>query len=259
MEQENNYSWCSDTMEALKQEIISTHLAEIDLDSDIDIYDKIILEFVKGTLDEAFSSPACMDLSLEERKKLISEGRKFFMLCFSRGDINRWVESIDGVSLGNYELICMKIFDNFNFILEQLKKNRLIALERLKKLLDYNFGSESSVIEKLRSSFYSKKALDEVLSRFAIKDGEYSRFSDEHMSILLNSPEGVLYTFDENKEPIINNFSDIQILIKTKMREMDIDETDDNYFKRVVDELFFDYSPELYNVVFSKDVLKLLK
>ena len=93
----------------------------------------------------------------------------------------------------------------------------------------------------------------QLLNRYAIV------FIVEHMSILCTNPEGTLYVFDENREPILYNFPDIQSLIVDKMEELDIDETDQNYFQKIVSLLSIEYSDELYGLIFNDDVLKLLK
>lgn len=258
MKKQNDYSWCSPAMEKLKQKVIVDNLAEIDLDNEIDLYDKLISELVNGNLDSVLDCPACSDLSQEESKQLLAKARKYLPLCFSRGDISRWIESTEGVSLGDYELICMKILDNYNFILNQLKDKREYALDRLMNFSKYGYGDESSTIERIRGVFYSDEALDQILARLAIKDGEYSRFSDEHMSILCSSPEGVLYIFDENKKPVLYKFSDIQVLITNTMKELDLDEMDENYFLKVVSYLFMEYSEKLYEIVFSNQKVNLI-
>lgn len=259
MKKEKDYSWCSSTMEKLKQKVIVDHLSEIDLDNEIDLYDRIMTEFADGSLDEVFESPVCIGLEKEKKQKLLAEGRKYLGLCFSRGDISRWVESIEGITLGDYELICMKIFENYNFVLKQLKNDRANALDRLAKFKNYGFGAESSIIECLRYSFYDEDALDAVLSEMSDKDGKYARFSDEHMSILCSYPEGLLYSFDENKKPVMHSISDIQVLINSKMEELNIDDADDNYFKKVAAILYMEYTDEFYSNLLEDTDLQIMK
>ena len=73
------------------------------------------------------------------------------------------------------------------------------------------------------------------------------------MSIMCSSPEGILYSFDENKEPVRHNVSDIQILISTKMEELGIDEMDDNYFRKVISILYMEYTDEILAELFSEE------
>jgi len=251
MEKTDKYSWCPNALEFLKQKTILNNLASIDLDNKIDLYDKLMAEFAAGNLDSVFVSPALDGLSTEESKELLKQARKYIALIFSRGDIQRWLESVEGVTLGDYELVCMKILNNFNFLLQQLRSDRKHALDRLMNFREFGFGDESSVIERLRCGFYSSEALDKVLEELANNDGEYSRFSDEHMSILCTMPEGTLYTFDENKKPVLYNFIDIQQLIVFKMEELEIDELTENYFKKAASEVFMDYSGDMYEIMLS--------
>ena len=82
MVKQEDYSWCSSAMEGLKQAVIERCLSDIDLDNDIDLYDKIISEFAVGNLDDAFECPVFQGLTEDEKIQLLKRGRKYFPLCF---------------------------------------------------------------------------------------------------------------------------------------------------------------------------------
>ena len=118
-------------LEKLKQETILRYTADIDYDQDLSLYDVMIEHFAKGDLDDAFDSSYLEGMSEQERKELFNLTREFVGLCFSKGDADYWLDSLEDTPVADYSLIAYSIFNSFDFLLGLAKEGGRDALEQL--------------------------------------------------------------------------------------------------------------------------------
>ena len=102
----------------LKQATLIKYLDEINLDEDLDLYDKMISHFTMGDLDEEFSSSYLNDKTKEEKKELMQLVHKYGYLCFKDENYDYWADSILNIPLSDCDFLCSQLFDNFNFLVK---------------------------------------------------------------------------------------------------------------------------------------------
>lgn len=183
-------------LEQLKQATIINYLAYIDLDNDLDLYDVMIHLFIDGKLDGAFYSPMFDNMEKRDKYDLLELGREYASLCFFGGNPSYWTDSIEGLSLKDYDLICMRLLDNFNYMLEIAKDGGVEALEQLKRFQNTQLFSDNIVIDYLRGIFDDDELLKQSIIDVSKKDGDYQNLTDIQKAFLFVYPDGVL--FEEN-------------------------------------------------------------
>ena len=222
---------CDIRLETLKQATIENYLTEID--SNNDLYEVLINKLVEGKLDNWFYAPELNHLDGEKRREVFELARDFASLCFFQGDVNQWLESVEGVSLEDMGYTCMKILDNYNFLLNLANQGGLEALKEVERFGTSNYlnGPEiygtdvPSIIEKLRNNFADDELLISILRKMTF-DPAYQDLSTDEKVILCSYPEGNLYTFSEddniiflNPEKIKKNLA-IEKLLEEKTEEL---------------------------------------
>jgi len=185
-------------LEEMKKATLLRFLDEIDLDDEISLYDAMIEHFTNGELDDCFYSPVLKGLSDTDKKKLMSLTHEYESLCFYQRSADYWLDSIEGVSINDFDLIALKLLDNYNFLLDIAKDGGKETLEQMKKFQDCDGYSDCSVVEYLRNTFAADEILKAVLIEMGKKDSLYNVFTDEQKANLCSFPEGTLYFFDGN-------------------------------------------------------------
>lgn len=220
-------------LEQLKQATILDCLADIDLNNDL--YDAMIHKFAEGKIDDAFYSPMFKDMDISFRRELLDKGKKYLSLCFFEGSPDCWVDSIEGSSFEDPDLICGKILDNYNFILEVIKDYGEDILELLNRIQKTKMFSSNVLIDYLRNVFDDDALLKEVLLEMTKKDGDYSDFTDSQKAILFMYPEGIL--FEENED------GDKKRRISVLELNNKINDYTDFYvdFEDIISNIFIDY------------------
>ncbi len=183
-------------LEELKQATLLRYLNNINLENNSDLYNEIMVHFANGELDDYYSSPIIDDLSEEEKNDLYNLSHEFMSLCFYTGESEYWAKSIDCVPWDDYELIALKIFDNYDFLLEITRDGKRETLEQMKIFQTKSGYTKTSVIDLLRNSFSNDQLLKTILIEMSKKDSLYNVFTDKQKAELCRFPEGTLYTSD---------------------------------------------------------------
>lgn len=179
----------------LEDETILRYSEDIDYDEELSRYDIMMEHFVLGDLDEAFLTDVTKDMSRDEVKALFDLVRPYASLCFAKGDVNYWLESLENAYVSDYQLIAASIFDNFDYLLELARDGGRDVLEQLVSLKESPELQDVSVIQYLRDYFIDDRALKTVLMDMAEEDSPYDIFSNEQKAILFTYPEGTLYSY----------------------------------------------------------------
>lgn len=187
-------------LQKLKDSTLVKYLAEIDLDSEIDLYDNMISHFCKGDLDDEFlvSSNVLDDVSLEEKRMIMALARKYQGLCFLKENPDNWLDSVENILVYDYDFVAFRIFENYELLLELTKIGNSDVLEQLNKFKNFSGFDNYSVIEYLRNNFSNDKILEDVIINMASND-KFNIFDDQQKSILLSYPKDVLYTSFEDE------------------------------------------------------------
>lgn len=188
-------------LEDLKQATLVNYLDDINLDDDRSLYDEMMHHFVEGDLDDEFSSSIFDDMEMDDKKSLQDLARKYMSLCFYDGDVENWSDSVETIPL-DYDLISLKLFDNYNFLLMIARDGGEAALKELKKFQKCAGYHENAVIDYLRNTFLSDTILRKVILDMTKKDSLYKVFTAEQRASLCRFPEGTLYSFNWDDERI---------------------------------------------------------
>ena len=186
-------------LEKLKQETILRYTDEIDFDQDLSLYDVMISHFAKGDLDDAFDTSVCDGMTSQEKDKLFELTREFVGLCFSKGDVDYWLDSLEDTPVADYSLIAYSIFNSFDFLLGLAKEGGRDVLEQLVSLRASKDLRDVALVTYLSNTFIDDSVLSKVLLDMSKEDSYYKIFTDEQKGILLNYPEGTLYAYGDDE------------------------------------------------------------
>ena len=185
-------------LEKLKQETILKYAADIDFEHDLSLYDMMMTHFASGDLDEAFMTDVTSDMNKKEVLELFSLAREFQGLCFCKGEAEYWLDSLENTPIHDYNIIAYSIFDSFNYLLGLAKEGGRNVLELLVSLRASEELRDTAMIEYLRTTFVDDRVLTAILLDMADSDSFYNIFTDEQRGILLNYPEGTLYSYGDS-------------------------------------------------------------
>lgn len=210
-----------DRLEKLKQATIINNTEYIDFDDNLDFYDTLLEETFNGDFDDIFETKQLDGLSEDEKKKAFEIARKYKSLCFFGGDSNYWADSIEGVYLSDYDLICMRLLDNYDFILG-LSKTDEESLKTLVELQKTEVFSQKSIIDYLRNVFVNDEVLTSSIKRIS---NDYKDFTSEQKALLCLYPDGVLYKVKDDNE--VEDIPSSELLRVIKINLLGTD--DDNF------------------------------
>ena len=209
-------------LEDLKQATIIKDFSDIDYNDPKSLYTKLLNNVFYGD----FSSLACdylEDLDEESKQKLIGLVKKYVSILFFAGQFDLWSDSLDGVYRNDYELNCMILLANYDFLVSLADEGGEDVLKFLTKFQEKI--SDNSVIEYLRNRFND----DELLKKLLLNIGDsYKNFTDEEKVIMFIYPNNVLFK-DNNG---VNELIPITELESIKKKSNSIEEFE-NSIKRV--------------------------
>ena len=195
-----------DRLNLLKQETILRYLEYINLDNDMDIYDYMIKGIVKGDLIDVYSSDVLDDLNDEEVLNIKKDFQENANLCFYDGNIDYWLDSIEGVSLQDLDLSVVKVFDNFDYLMKLIKDDKDSIIPLLKSFKKSDIFQGNSVIDTLRNTFYDDEALEICLKEVSKEESFYKDLKDEEKAVLFTYPNHVLYERVDDKVYVTDPF-----------------------------------------------------
>ena len=230
-------------LEEIKLKMIQRCLSEINTDSKYDTYDAMLYEtFISGKFDDAFLSDNLKDLDRDKRDEVMALARKYNSLCFYRGEFDNWADSIEGVTKSDYDLISIKLLDNFDYLMRLAKSGGEDVFKLLDKCRISDNFQKSAVISKLRpgiSEEENSKGYDDILETILVEmsksDGLYKDFSDTQKVIMLDNLDGVIYRKTEDKQ--------YELLPVDELKKRIIEEygEDEGYPVKAVDSETFSY------------------
>lgn len=238
-------------LEAIKIELILKDLSELDLDSEYDLYDSLLYKtFVEGEFDDVFLSDNIKKLDKDRRQEVIGLARKYNSLCFYNGDFNSWMDSIEGVTGSDYDLISIKLLDDFDYLMRLAKNGGEDVLKFLNKFQTVDQFRNGAVIDMLRSrkSMDDKKDLyDDILETVLIEmskvDGIYKDFTDTQKIIMCDNLDGIIYRKQDNGEYDIVPVDELKKSILEEFGEDDysINGIDSETFKFIIENIYSSY------------------
>ena len=199
---EDNAIFSLKRLEKIKQNTILKYLEHIDLDTIMGFYDSMVEHVFNGDLDQEFLTKSLMGLDDEEKGEIFQLARKYKNLCFLMGNPSYWSDSIDGVTLSDVDLVCMKLFDNYDFLLGLAKDGGEKALRELDSFDKKSFSA--SIVDSFRNIFEDDDTLRDIITEMSKEDGQYKGLTVSQKEILCTYPEGVLFDRTNNKTRILS-------------------------------------------------------
>ena len=191
-------------LKQLKNETILRYTDEIEYDEDKSLYDVMMEHFVNGDLDDVFVTDVIDGMSDTEKEELFNLVRKYNGLCFAKGNVEYWLDSLENTFVADFDMIAYNILDSYNYLLNLAKHGGKRVLEQLTSLRENDELRDVAIVEYLRNSFVSDGCLTAVLLDMSDEDSLYDMFSSENKGHLLNYPEGVLYYYSDNQIKLIS-------------------------------------------------------
>lgn len=186
-------------LEKIKQETILRYTSEIDFDQELSLYDVMIRHFANGDFDEIFDASVLNGMDKKSKNEIFGLTREYMGLCFTKGDVDYWLDSLEDTPVSDYNLIAYSIFDSFDFLLELAKEGGRDVLELLVCLRASEDLRDTAIVNYLKNTFIDDKVLINVLLDMASNESFYNIFTDEQKGILLTYPEGTLYAYKDNE------------------------------------------------------------
>jgi len=177
----------------LEDATIINHCEEIDLNDKKNLYDYLINGVFSGEFDSIIPIESFENVDKEKQDKVFTMVREHSSLLLFSGNISSWDYSISGPYCEDYPYICMKLLDNYDFLLGLVEKGGEDVLNVLSSFQDGYIAEDNLVVEQLRNNFEDDNILEAVLLEMAKKDGQFKDLNNHQKELLCKYPNNVLY------------------------------------------------------------------
>ena len=178
----------------LIQYVIINYSQDIDFNNEIELYDRLIYLLVNGVLNKELDSDYLEKLDFNQEMKVCSLVREYSSLCFKDKLFDNWKKSCQDVIQTDYRYICIKIIDNYDFLIGLAVDGG----ERVLRLIDnfsiYDVYRNFSLIEVLRNQFESDDVLKKILIDMSNDSSKFNIFSLEQKALLCYYGSEILYS-----------------------------------------------------------------
>ena len=168
----------------LIQYVIVNYSQDIDFNSEIELYDRLIYLLANGILNKELDSDYLDGLDFDQEMRIYSLVREYSSLCFKDKCFDNWKKSCQAVIQTDYRYICIQIIDNYDFLIGLA----VAGGEKLLRLIDnfsiYDVYRSSSLIEILRNQFESDDVLCKILIDMSNDNSKFNIFSLEQKALL---------------------------------------------------------------------------
>ena len=234
-------------LEKLKNAMILNHLEDIDFNNEDEralAYESLLSRtIIDGEFDDIFLSQELDGLDEEEKNKIFDLSRKYSFLCFYRGNIDYWLDSVEGITLGNEDTTVEILLSNYNYLIRLAKNGGEKVLSFLSKFNSNAAFENDAIIAQLLLRFSDDDTLEKVLIEMVSEDGLYNGYTDTQKIIMCDSPDGVLYR--KNEDGVIELISCKEISnLYAGENSYSMKDIDSNEFKKFIEEIHTDYMCE---------------
>ena len=144
-------------LEMLKDAMLYNCLDEIDFNSEKDritAYEKLLYAtIIEGKFDNILLSEHLDGLNGLEKNRILSLSREYSSLCFYHEDFYNWLDSVEGVTLSDPNLIAEILLNNYDYLIRLAKNGGEKVLQFLSKFKGNELFNEGSIIALLRCNF----------------------------------------------------------------------------------------------------------
>lgn len=245
------------SLEKLKDTVIINYLSDVNLDNEIDIYDKLVKHFFNGDLDNYYDNSLFDNVSYDSKIDILNNVRKYSYLCFYNKDVNNWIDSVDGISIEDYNLITYQLLDNFDFLLRLYLYG---GEDSLKLLDDYSnsmfSNTDLSAVEDVKRNFVTDEILFSTFKELSSSNSYFDVFTKNEKNALIRYAEGIIYFYDSDKIVINNPLAlSLELYYRLNGESFDVSnksdisiianltgffKNEDNFYNNILD-MFYDY------------------
>ena len=245
------------SLEKLKDTVIINYLSEVNLDNEIDIYDKLVKHFFNGDLDNYYDNSLFDNVSYDSKIDILNNVRKYSYLCFYNKDVNNWIDSVDGIPIEDYNLITYQLLDNFDFLLRLYLYG---GEDSLKLLHDYSnsmfSNTDLSAVEDVKRNFVTDEVLFSTFKELSSSNSYFDVFTKNEKNALIRYAEGIIYFYDSDKIVINNPLAlSLELYYRLNGESFDVSnksdisiianltgffKNEDNFYNNILD-MFYDY------------------
>ena len=245
------------SLEILKSTVINNYLSDLDLDNELDIYDKVVRHFFSGDLDNYYDNKLFDNVSYDSKVDILNTVRKYSYLCFYNKNIDNWLDSADSIPIEDYNLITYQLIDNFDFLIRLYLYGGEDSLKLLDDYSNSNFPDANlSAVEDVKRNFVTDEILFSTVKELSSSNSYYDIFTKNEKNALIRYAEGTIYFYDQDKI-IINNPLALSLELYYRLNGETYDvsnkndvsiianltgffKNEDNFYNNVLD-MFYDY------------------
>lgn len=202
MEEKEKF-WLS-RLEFLKQATIDNYCEEIDFNDHKCLYDYLIKCVFSGEFDSIIPIKSFKNVDKEKQEKIFLMVREHLSLLLFSGNISSWDFSIGNTYSEDYDYICIKLLDNYDFLLGLVEKGGEDVLNLLSSFQDEYITEDNLVVGQLRTNFEDDNILENVLLEMAKKDGQFKDLNNHQKEVLCVYPQNVLYQRNGDEYKLIS-------------------------------------------------------
>lgn len=178
----------------LIQSVIVNYSQDIDFNNEIELYDRLINLLTNGILNKEFDSDYLSKLDIDEEKKIFNIVRDYVPICFKDKYLYNWRKSCQDVISTDYRYICIRLIDNYDFLINLAVDGGENALRLLDNFSIYDVYRNYSVVEVLRNNYNSDDILKKIIIDMSSDNSKFNIFSLEQKALLCYYGPELLYS-----------------------------------------------------------------
>lgn len=178
----------------LIQSVIVNYSQDIDFNNEIELYDRLIYLLTNGILNKEFDSDYLSKLDIDEEKKIFNIVRDYVPICFKDKYLYNWRKSCQDVISTDYRYICIRLIDNYDFLINLAVDGGENALRLLDNFSIYDVYRNYSVVEVLRNNYNSDDILKKIIIDMSSDNSKFNIFSLEQKALLCYYGPELLYS-----------------------------------------------------------------
>ena len=188
----------NDKLDSMIQSVVVNNSCDIDLNDDKELYDRIVYLLIDGSLNYELDSEFVCGLNYDEKKQLFTIVKKYSFLCLKDKNIHKWTSSCQGVIYSDYRYNCIRMIDNYDFLINIVINCGENALKLIDKFSIYDMYKDYSVIEVLRNRFDFDDIMIKIIKDMSDLNSSFNTFTIEQKAMLCYYASDFLYTCNDN-------------------------------------------------------------
>lgn len=188
----------NDKLDNLIQSVILNNSQDINFNNDKELYDRLIYLLIDGSLNEELDSDYLKDRNSDEKKRIYSIVKEYSPLCLKNKNFFEWTSSCQGVIPSDYRYICIRILENYDFLINMVDTCGEKALRLIDNFSIYDVYKGAALIEILRNRFDFDDVFIRIIKDMCDENSRFNTFTIEQKAILCFYASDLLYSCRDN-------------------------------------------------------------